>query len=163
MIRKNSPKKKAATATKKSKSSAFPSVKIGVVTSRFNEDITECLREGALSYLEEIGGFEVYDVSVPGAVEIPLATQALIQKGCKGVIALGAVIRGETSHYDYVCSSVTQGLTSLMLQHHVPIGFGILTTENLAQAQDRAGGKHGNKGEEAAEVTVEMIGLLKNL
>jgi 6,7-dimethyl-8-ribityllumazine synthase len=79
------------------------------------------------------------------------------------VVALGCVIRGDTSHYDYVCDSVTEGVTRLMLDHKKPIGFGVLTTENEAQAMDRAGGKMGNKGQEAAEVVLEMIGLLKSI
>jgi 6,7-dimethyl-8-ribityllumazine synthase len=105
----------------------------------------------------------VLAVRVPGAVEIPLAAQALLDIGCDGVVTLGAVIRGETSHYDYVCNSVERGVSELMLKYKKPIGFGVLTTENDEQAEARAGGKHGNKGAEAAEVVVEMIGLLKEL
>lgn len=137
-------------------------MKVGVVTSRFNEEVTYKLEEGALSYLE---GFdvEILAVRVPGAVEIPLACKALLDVGCEGVVALGCVIRGETSHYDYVCNSVERGVTTLMLETGKPVGFGVLTTENDEQAQDRAGGKHGNKGAEAAQVTMEMIGLLKDL
>lgn len=139
-------------------------MKIGIVTSRFNNDVTELLEQGALDYLEQIEGeVEIFSVRVPGAVEIPLACQALLDEGCDGVIALGAVIRGETSHYDYVCSSVERGVTTLMLETKKPIGFGVLTTENEEQAMDRAGGKHGNKGAEAAQVVVEMIGLLEDI
>ena len=136
-----------------------------MVTSRFNSEITEKLESGALNYLEslELSDLEVMALRVPGAVEIPLATQALLDLGCDGVVALGCVIRGETSHYDYVCNSVERGVTELMLQYKKPIGFGVLTTENDEQAEARAGGKHGNKGAEAAEVVMEMIGLLKNL
>lgn len=136
-----------------------------MVVSRFNEEITEKLETGALDYLESLDRdqIEVYAVRVPGAVEIPLACQALFDKGCDGVVALGAVIRGETSHYDYVCTSVERGVTTLMLDYKKPIGFGVLTTENDEQALDRAGGKHGNKGAEAAEVVIEMIGLLNDL
>lgn len=137
-------------------------MKIGVVTSRFNEEVTYKLEEGALSYLEALP-VEVLAVRVPGAVEIPLACKALFDIGCEGVVALGCVIRGETSHYDYVCNSVERGVTQLMLETGKPIGFGVLTTENDEQAQDRAGGKHGNKGTESAQVTMEMIGLLKDL
>ncbi len=139
-----------------------------MVTSRFNSEITEKLEAGALDYLEGLqaqGGFaiDVMAVRVPGAVEIPLAAQALLEHGCDGVVTLGCVIRGETSHYDYVCSSVERGVSELMLKYKKPIGFGVLTTENDEQAEARAGGKHGNKGAEAAEVVVEMIGLLKEL
>lgn len=138
-------------------------MRIGVVTSRWNFEITGKLEEGALSLLEDAGDFEILSVRVPGAVEIPLACQALLEKGCDGVVALGCVIRGDTSHYDYVCQSVERGVTTLMLEYKKPIGFGVLTTENEEQALDRAGGKHGNKGAEAAAVTLEMVGLLSSL
>lgn len=143
-------------------------IKVGVVTSRFNWEVTELLEKGALDYLEKIdqdwdGEIEILSVRVPGAVEIPLASQALLDLGCDGVVALGAVIRGETSHYDFVCNSVERGITALMLERKRPIGFGVLTTENEEQAMDRAGGKHGNKGRDAAEVVIEMIGLLHEL
>ncbi|HRO66141.1 MAG TPA: 6,7-dimethyl-8-ribityllumazine synthase [Pseudobdellovibrionaceae bacterium] len=137
-------------------------MKVGVVTSRFNEEITFLLEEGAISALED-AGVEILSVRVPGAVEIPLAAKVLLQKGCDGVVACGAVIRGETSHYDVVCNSVERGLTHLMLDTGKPIGFGVITVENDEQAQDRAGGKHGNKGTEAAQVTLEMLGLIKDL
>ena len=138
-------------------------LKVGVVTARFNSEITEKLEEGALAYLEECAGVQVYAVRVPGAVEIPVTAQTLIEAGCDGVVVLGAVIRGETSHYDYVCQSVERGITELMLAYNTPIGFGVLTTENDQQALDRAGGKHGNKGEETAQVVMEMIGLLDQI
>ncbi|HEY8271074.1 MAG TPA: 6,7-dimethyl-8-ribityllumazine synthase [Pseudobdellovibrionaceae bacterium] len=136
--------------------------KVGVVTARFNSEVTDKLEEGALSYLENCG-IEVLAVKVPGAVEIPLACKALLDIGCEGVVALGAVIRGETSHYDYVCNSVERGVTTLMLEYKKPIGFGVLTTENDEQALERAGGKHGNKGTECAQVVLEMMGLLSEL
>lgn len=134
-------------------------IKVGVVTARFNNEITEKLEEGAISYLESCEGVEIFAALVPGAVELPLACQAFLDAGCDGVVALGAVIRGETSHYDYVCNSVTDGVTRLMLDYKKPIGFGVLTTENEEQALARAGGAHGNKGAEAAQVVMEMIGL----
>jgi 6,7-dimethyl-8-ribityllumazine synthase len=105
----------------------------------------------------------IVNVHVPGAVEIPLATKALLAKGCDGVIALGAVIRGETSHYDFVCNSVERGITQLMLETGKPIGFGVLTTENEDQAWSRTIGAHGNKGADSAQVVLEMIALLKDL
>lgn len=138
------------------------SLKVGVVTSRFNEEITSQLEEGALSYLETCG-VEVLALRVPGAVEIPLACKALFDVGCDAVVACGAVIRGDTTHYDVVCNSVERGVTQLMLETGKPIGFGVITTENEEQAFDRAGGKHGNKGAEAAQVAVEMAGLLQDL
>lgn len=137
-------------------------LKVGVVTSRFNSEVTDKLEEGALNYLENFD-LEILAVKVPGAVEIPLACKALFDIGCSGVVALGAVIRGETSHYDYVCNSVERGITALMLEYKRPIGFGVLTTENDEQALARAGGKHGNKGSESAQVVMEMMGLLSDL
>lgn len=134
-------------------------IKVGVVTSRWNNEITEKLEEGAISYLEACENVEIFAALVPGAVEIPLACQAFLDAGCDGVVALGVVIRGETSHYDYVCNSVTDGVTRLMLDYKKPIGFGVLTTENEEQALARAGGSFGNKGEEAAQVVMEMIGF----
>ncbi|MDG0815691.1 6,7-dimethyl-8-ribityllumazine synthase [Bdellovibrio svalbardensis] len=138
-------------------------IKVGVVTARWNNEITEKLEEGAISYLESCEGVEIFAALVPGAVELPLACQAFLDAGCDGVIALGAVIRGETSHYDYVCNSVTDGVTRLMLDYKKPIGFGVLTTENEEQALARAGGEHGNKGAEAAQVVMEMIGLTQEI
>lgn len=134
-------------------------IKVGVVTSRWNNEITEKLEEGAISYLEGCENVEIFAALVPGSVEIPLACQAFLDAGCDGVVALGVVIRGETSHYDYVCNSVTDGITRLMLDYKKPIGFGVLTTENEEQALARAGGSFGNKGEEAAQVVMEMIGF----
>lgn len=139
------------------------SIKVGVVTARFNDEITAKLEEGAISFLETCEGVEIFAALVPGAVEIPLAVQTFLDHGCDGVVALGAVIRGDTSHYDYVCNSVTDGLTRLMLDYKKPIGFGVLTTENEQQAFDRAGGEHGNKGAEAAQVVLEMIGLTQEI
>ena len=138
-------------------------IKVGVVTARFNNEITEKLEEGAISYLEACEGVEIFAALVPGAVEIPLACQSFLDAGCDGVVALGVVIRGDTSHYDYVCNSVTDGVTRLMLDYKKPIGFGVLTTENEEQALARAGGDHGNKGEEAAQVVMEMIGLTREI
>ena len=137
--------------------------KIGVVTARWNAHITDQLEAGALAELKKQGCTGIQAVRVPGAFEIPLAARALIEAGCDGVVALGCVIRGETTHYDYVCSSVERGCTELQLRTGRPVGFGILTTENEAQALDRIGGKHGHKGVECAQVVVEMIHLLSRI
>ena len=136
--------------------------KIGIVTSRFNEEVTQLLLEGALSQLKEYGVqlSQIDSVSVPGAVEIPLAAQLLLRSGCHGVITLGAVIRGETTHYDYVCNSVERGCSQLMLEEEKPVIFGVLTTENDEQAMDRVGGRHGHKGKDAADTMVEMLNLV---
>jgi 6,7-dimethyl-8-ribityllumazine synthase len=137
--------------------------KVAIVVSRFNEEITDKLQEGAIDYLEECDNVQIELFRVPGAVEIPLTCQWVLNKGFDGVVALGAVIRGETSHYDYVCNSVTDGITQLMLKTNKPIAFGVLTTENEEQALDRVGGKHGHKGRDAAQTVMEMIGLGKSL
>lgn len=138
---------------------------IGVVTSRFNSEITERLGKGALDKLLEMGfkAEQLRQVRVPGAVEIPLAAKFLIDSGCQGVVALGCVIKGETAHFEYVCNSVERGCTELQLTTGVPIGFGVITTYTDEQAEARAGGAHGNKGAEAAEVVVEMINLKKQI
>ncbi len=135
--------------------------KIGLVTSRFNSAITEVLEAGCYQRLLELGVKDehIVRVRVPGAVEIPLAGLKLLERDCDAVVALGAVIRGETSHYDYVCNSVERGCTQVMLQTKKPVVFGVLTTENEEQAEARVGGAHGHKGKEAAEVAIEMLSL----
>jgi 6,7-dimethyl-8-ribityllumazine synthase len=138
-------------------------MKIAVVTARWNGKITSILEKGALGELEAMGCRDVKAVHVAGAFEIPLAVKALFDVGYDGVVALGVVIRGETTHYDYVCSAVERGCSELALRFGKPVGFGILTTENEEQAMDRAGGRHGNKGAEAAQVTVEMVQLLREI
>jgi 6,7-dimethyl-8-ribityllumazine synthase len=136
---------------------------IAIVTSRFNEHVTEKLFAGAHARLLEHGYSEqqVTSMTVPGAVEIPVIAQSLAMSGrYAAIICLGAVIRGETSHYDYVCEQVSQGCQRVALDHGIPIIFGVLTTENDEQALERCGGKHGHKGREAADGAVEMIALL---
>ncbi len=139
--------------------------KLGVVTSRFNEEITGPLESGALNRLGELGVEinNIVRVQVPGAVEIPLAAKRLLAMGCDAVLALGAVIRGETTHYDYVCNSVERGCSQLMLEMNKPVVFGVLTTENEAQALDRLGGQHGHKGRDAADTAIEMLSLLNKM
>lgn len=141
-------------------------MRIGLVTARFNKEITEKLEAGALAYLEsqkDVLDLDIWVVRVPGAVEIPLACQALLEKGCQGVVALGAVIRGGTAHFEYVCQSVERGLTELMLESGRPVGFGVLTVDDWHQAEERAGGQHGNKGAEAAQAVLEMAVLLHRI
>ncbi len=139
-------------------------MRIGIVTSRFNPEVTSKLREGALQRLSELGvkQSQIEDVSVPGAFEIPLACKILLKDGCAGVIALGAVIRGETSHYDYVCNAVERGCTEVQLEFSRPVVFGVLTTDNEEQAFDRVGGAHGHKGRDAADVCMEMLELVRS-
>ena len=134
---------------------------IAIVTSLFNEEITKKMEQGALKRLEEHGLKPYAMIDVPGAVEIPLATKALLEKpGCDGVITLGLVIRGETAHFDYVCLAVERGCSELQLQYNKPVAFGVLTTENRAQAEARSGGAKGNKGEDAAQVVIDMLKVL---
>jgi 6,7-dimethyl-8-ribityllumazine synthase len=139
--------------------------KIGMVTSRFNSEITEPLETGAYERLIELGinPEQIVRVRVPGAVEIPLAARLLIDRECDAVIALGAVILGETSHYDYVCNAVERGCSQVMLESKKPVVFGVLTTENEEQARDRIGGKHGHKGRDAADTAVEMLNLVEQI
>lgn len=138
-------------------------MKIAVIVSRFNEKITQQLLDGCKKRLEELGvsDQEVTIKWVPGAVEIPLIAKQYAKKSdYQAVICLGAVIRGETSHYDYVCSQVSYGCQKVSLEFNKPIIFGVLTTENEAQAQDRVGGAHGHKGVDAADAAMEMICLM---
>lgn len=134
-------------------------MKIAVITSRFNESVTTKLFEGCVQRLEELGvtlGDD--DIRwVPGAVEIPLIAQRYAKKSYDAIICLGAVVRGETTHYDYVCQQVSYGCQRVALDYDIPVIFGVLTTENGAQAFDRVGGAHGHKGRDAAEAAVEMI------
>lgn len=138
---------------------------IGIVTAKFNSEITLELERGAVTALKQAGlkDHEIWQVYVPGAVEIPLAAKALFAKGCDAVVTLGAVIRGETAHFDYVCQSVERGVTHLMLEVGKPIGFGVLTTENEDQAYARTIGHHGNKGAECAVTTLEMLTLMSDI
>lgn len=138
---------------------------IGIVTAKFNREITLELEKGAVEALKKSGLKEeqIWAVRVPGAVEIPLAAKALLDQGCDGVVTIGAVIRGDTAHFDYVCQSVERGVTHLMLEYGKPIGFGVLTTETEEQAWDRTNGSHGNKGAEAADVVLEMLALLSDI
>lgn len=135
--------------------------KIALVTSRFNSEITERLEAGAYERLIELGvnPEQIACVRVPGAVEIPFAVGRALTSEFDAAIALGAVIRGETSHYDYVCNAVERGCNQLMLEMKKPVVFGVLTTENEQQAEARIGGEHGHKGREAAEVALEMLNL----
>ncbi|VVC77033.1 6,7-dimethyl-8-ribityllumazine synthase [Aquicella siphonis] len=137
-----------------------------IIVSRFNEHVTEKLLKGALERLAEkkIQDSDITVIRVPGAVEIPLAAQLIAKKGRhSAIICLGAVIRGETSHYDSVCQQVSQGCQRVMLDYSIPVIFGILTTENDEQALDRAGGTHGHKGKDAVDTAMEMAHLASEL
>ena len=140
-----------------------PDRKIGIVVSRFNELITSRLLEGALWSFARHGGDEKHleIARVPGAYELPIAALKMAQtQRFAAIICLGCVIRGATSHYDYVCGPAASGIASVALQTGVPTMFGVLTVDTLEQALDRAGAKVGNKGSEAMEAALEMVDLL---
>ena len=138
----------------------------GIVVARFNEAITTALLDGARAGLVRHGvSDESIDVAwVPGSLEIPLAASRLAQRAdYAAVICLGAIIRGETAHFDYVAAGAAQGINRVALDTGVPMIFGVLTTDTVEQASARAGGKLGNKGYEAAETALEMCNLLRSL
>ncbi|WP_085441422.1 6,7-dimethyl-8-ribityllumazine synthase [Magnetofaba australis] len=135
-----------------------------LIVGRFNSFITERLVEGAVDCIQRHGGAagDITIARVPGAFEIPLAAQKAVKSGkFDAVVCLGAVIRGSTPHFDYVSSEVTKGVAAVSLESGVPVAFGVLTTDSVEQAIDRAGTKAGNKGWEAAISAVEMVNLLK--
>ncbi|WP_334071636.1 MULTISPECIES: 6,7-dimethyl-8-ribityllumazine synthase [Paenibacillus] len=141
-------------------------LKYGIVVGRFNEFITSKLLSGALDALKRHGvkEEEISVAWVPGAFEIPLAAQKLAESGnYDAVITLGTVIRGSTSHYDYVCNEVAKGVAAIGLKTGIPAIFGVVTTENIEQAIERAGTKAGNKGWDAAMAAIEMANLTKQL
>lgn len=137
-------------------------LRIGIVMSRFNEFITEQLAKGAVQTLEKRGCDEITVVKVPGAWELAIAAQGLAGS-CDAIVALGAVVRGDTPHFEYVAGGAAEGLNRVSLNKDIPIAFGVLTTDNLQQAMDRAGGVSGNKGSEAAEAAIEMANLVRQL
>ena len=141
-------------------------LKIAFVVARFNEFFCERLLEGALDSLARHGGSkdEVTVLRVPGAFELPLAARKLAESGkFDAIVCLGAVIRGETSHYDYVCANASSGIASASLETGVPVSFGLLTTETLEQAIERSGSKAGNQGRYATECAIEMARLVKQI
>lgn len=141
-------------------------IKVGIVAARFNEFIVSKLLSGAVDGLAR-HGVEEGDITlawVPGAFEIPLAAEKMAASGkYDAVICLGAVIRGATSHYDYVCSEVSKGIAHVSLNSGIPVMFGVLTTDTIQQAIERAGTKAGNKGFDCALSAIEMVNLLRAL
>jgi len=133
---------------------------IGVVKAKWNAQITDSLAQGAIETLKKYGT-DVFYAEVPGTVELTYGAKKMFQEQplIDAVIVLGCVIQGETRHFDFVCESVTKGITELNLSLDIPIIFGVLTTNNQQQAIDRAGGKYGNKGEECAVAAIEMAKL----
>lgn len=139
----------------------FKKVKIGIVVSEWNTEITHSLMNAAFSFLIQKGVKEknIQVKYVPGSFELPLGAQWMAQQNVNAVITLGCVIQGETRHFDFICQACADGIMQVGLQYNKPIIFGVLTTQNQQQALDRAGGKHGNKGVEAAETALKMIEL----
>jgi 6,7-dimethyl-8-ribityllumazine synthase len=143
-----------------------PADRFGIVVARWNEAITRKLLDGAVAKLQERGvPDDMIDVAwVPGSMEIPLLAKRLAKLNrYRAIICLGAVIRGETSHDQHINRSVSLAITQLSLEANIPVLFGVLTCETMEQAIHRAGGNVGNKGAEAAEAAVQMVGLLKNI
>ncbi|RYD81681.1 MAG: 6,7-dimethyl-8-ribityllumazine synthase [Sphingobacteriales bacterium] len=136
--------------------------KIGIAVAQWNKEITFTLRDGAKAFLEkhDISGENIHIHLVSGAYELPLAAQFLLELGnMDAVIAIGCLIKGETPHFHYISESVSLSLNNVALKYNKPVGFGVLTVDALEQAQERAGGKLGNKGEEAAEAVLQMLSL----
>lgn len=145
---------------------AAQSMRIGIVAARFNELIVGSLLEGAVDTLIRHGAVfeDIEIVRVPGAFELPLAAQAMAQRGgLDALVALGAVIRGATPHFDYVAGECSKGVGVVSLQHGLPIGFGVLTADTIEQAMERAGAKAGNKGADAALAAIEMVNVLRQI
>ena len=141
-------------------------IKVGIVAARFNEFITSKLLGGAMDGLlrHEVKEEDIHVAWVPGAFEIPLIASKMAKSGkYDAVICLGVVIRGSTSHYDYVCSEVSKGIASVSLSSDIPVMFGVLTTENIEQAIERAGTKAGNKGYDCALGAIEMVNLIREI
>ena len=140
-------------------------LRLAVVVSRFNSFVTGRLREGALAAIAQAGGTIVEGdvIEIPGAWEFPVTVRALAGRGYDAIICLGAVIRGDTPHFDFVAGEAARGIADASAATGVPMAFGILTTNTVEQATDRAGGKHGNKGFDAAMTAIEMALLLRKI
>ncbi len=137
-------------------------MRFGIVVSDWNREITWALLDGAIGTLKKHGATDksIIVKHVPGSFELTLGAQFLAEyDDLDAVICLGCVIQGETPHFDYICQGVTQGITQLNMEYNIPFIFGVLTTLNQQQAADRAGGKHGNKGDEAAVTAIKMAAL----
>lgn len=141
-------------------------MRVGIVAARFNEFITSKLLSGAMDGLvrHDVQEEDIHVAWVPGAFEIPLIASKMAGSGkYDAVICLGAVIRGSTSHYDYVCNEVSKGIAAVGLDSGIPVLFGVLTTENIEQAIERAGTKAGNKGYDCALSAIEMVNLIREI
>lgn len=141
-------------------------MKVGIVVARFNEFITSKLLSGAIDGLvrHDVNEDDVDVAWVPGAFEIPLVASKMAKsRKYDAVVCLGAVIRGSTSHYDYVCNEVSKGIAAVSMENDIPVMFGVITTENIEQAIERSGSKAGNKGYECALGAIEMVNLIRKI
>ena len=139
-------------------------LKFGVLCARFNDFVTHALLAGALDALKRSRASDIEVVHVPGAWELPLAAKAMAEATKPdAIIALGAVIRGDTPHFEFVAGQAASGLMTVQIETGIPVAFGVLTTNTIEQAQDRAGGKDGNKGYDAALTAIEMANLIRRL
>jgi 6,7-dimethyl-8-ribityllumazine synthase len=141
-------------------------LKFAVLCARFNSFVTDPLLQGALDALQQAGAAQadIEIVKVPGAWELPIAAKTIAHaKHCDAIIALGAVIRGDTPHFDYVAGEAASGLMAVQMETGIPVAFGVLTTNTIEQATDRAGGKDGNKGYDAAITAIEMANMIRRL
>ncbi|MRJ07398.1 6,7-dimethyl-8-ribityllumazine synthase [Ornithobacterium rhinotracheale] len=134
--------------------------KFGIVVSSWNSEITHALRDGAIETLKDLGASDknIKTLEVPGSFELPYGAK-LLTKYCDAIIVIGSVIRGETAHFDFVCQGVTQGIMQLNVTQNTPVIFCVLTDNNIEQSRNRAGGKHGNKGIEAAVAALQMADI----
>ncbi|MFT8210663.1 MAG: 6,7-dimethyl-8-ribityllumazine synthase [Symbiopectobacterium sp.] len=145
---------------------ATPDARIAIAIARFNHFINDSLLEGAIDALKRIGQVKDENITVvwvPGAYELPMTARALAKSGYDAVVALGTVIRGGTAHFEYVAGECSSGLAHVAMNSDIPVTFGVLTTESIEQAIERAGTKAGNKGAEAALTALEMINVLKDI
>lgn len=137
--------------------------RVGIAVSSFNESITEPMLDAAVTTCEKSGVPEIIVLRVPGALELPLAVQSLVEEGCEAVVALGAVIKGETDHYEYVAEHATRGITDVTTRTGIPVGNALLTVRDYDQAIERSLPGPGNKGAEAAAAAIEMARKLASL
>ncbi len=150
----------------KKKIPSAKSMLFGIVVSEWNESITGSLYKGTYNTLIKYGAKKsnIKTVNVPGSFELPSGAQYLLEcTDVDAVICLGCLIQGETRHFEFICNAVANGISNVSIEYNSPVIFGVLTTNNLQQAKDRSGGKHGNKGDEAAITAIKMVAMQKNL
>lgn len=153
-------------STEKGEIPSAKNMKFGIVVAEWNDEITSKLLEGCYNTLIKHGAVEKHIIvkHVPGTFELTVGAQFMAEyTEVDTIVTLGCVIQGETRHFDFICQGVTQGITQININYNIPVIFGVLTTDNLQQALDRAGGKHGNKGDEAALTAIKMVALQNDM